>query len=82
MFVIEFKKKKKTDENRKNLKIIRRNDKVKNVLSISVITSNKFLILNSCISIYMIIKKIFYYKKNLHFQQSLTNKNNISKNHN
>lgn len=68
MFVIEFKKKKKTDENRKNLKIIRRNDKVKNVLSISVITSNKFLILNSCISIYMIIKKIFYYKKNLHFQ--------------
>lgn len=82
MFVIEFKKKKKTDENRKNLKIIRRNDKVKNVLSISVITSNKFLILNSCISIYMIIKKIFYYKKNLHFQQSLINKNNISKNHN
>lgn len=82
MFVIEFKKKKKTDENRKNLKIIRRNDKVKNVLSISVITSNKFLILNSCISIYMTIKKIFYYKKNLHFQQSLTNKNNISKNHN
>lgn len=82
MFVIEFKKKKKTDENRKKLKIIRRNDKVKNVLSISVITSNKFLILNSCISIYMIIKKIFYYKKNLHFQQSLTNKNNISKNHN